>query len=162
MVVQTLSEVLALVGPSRAQRIQVRNGRFELDVTLRPEPGGNPAAAETGTSADSAKTDSSADAAPVDCPAPDTIPVTAPAIGVFHRCPAPGKPPFVEVGDRAAAGDELGLVEAMKVFTPVVADRAGTVSAIHVADRQLVEYGQPLVDLLPDPADEPPTGRRTA
>lgn len=80
-----------------------------------------------------------------------TTPITAPAIGVFHRRPAPGEPPFVHVGDRVATGAEVGLVEAMKTFTPVVADRAGVIRAVHVEDARVVEYGQALFDLEPEP-----------
>ena len=37
------------------------------------------------------------------------------------------------------------LVEAMKTFNPVEADRAGTVKAIYVSDSQPVEFGEPLI-----------------
>ncbi|MBM7809670.1 biotin carboxyl carrier domain-containing protein [Saccharothrix algeriensis] len=70
---------------------------------------------------------------------------------MFHRRPAPGEPPFVHVGDRVATGAEVGLVEAMKTFTPVVADRAGVIRAVHVEDARVVEYGQALFDLEPEP-----------
>lgn len=155
VVVGTLEEVLALLGAGRAQRVRVRNGRFELDVTLYPDVTGVRGTTENDLrTAPTPAEPSSADARLAD-PEPTDIAITAPAIGVFHRRPAPGEPPLVEVGDLVVAGDELGLIEAMKAFTPVVADRAGTVSAIHVEDAQVVEYGQVLVDLRPDPADGP-------
>jgi acetyl-CoA carboxylase biotin carboxyl carrier protein len=49
------------------------------------------------------------------------------------------------VGDKVKVGDTLMLVEAMKTFNPVEADRAGTVKAIYVQNAQPVEYGEPLV-----------------
>ena len=58
----------------------------------------------------------------------------------------------IEPKDRSDAGiytvkkgDTLMLVEAMKTFNPVEADRAGTVKAIYVQNAQPVEFGEPLV-----------------
>jgi len=70
--------------------------------------------------------------------------VPAPMIGVFYRRPAPGKPPYVEPGDVVEESTTIGLIEVMKLMTPVVAGVAGTVLAFDAADGQQVEYGQPL------------------
>ena len=79
--------------------------------------------------------------------------VTAPTVGVFYRRPAPDKPPYVEVGDVVAAGDPICTLEVMKMFTEVVADAAGRVVEVVVADGEAVEYGQLLVVL--EPLDSP-------
>ncbi len=76
--------------------------------------------------------------------------VTAPSLGTFYRAPRPGEPPFVVVGQRVAVGQDLCLVEVMKLFTTVHAPVAGVVLAVHAADGDLVEYSQPLVSLDPD------------
>jgi acetyl-CoA carboxylase biotin carboxyl carrier protein len=68
-------------------------------------------------------------------------------VGTAYLSPEPGAPPFVKVGDTVAAGQTLMVVEAMKTFNPIPAPRAGTVTAILVADAQPVEYGEPLVIL---------------
>lgn len=75
--------------------------------------------------------------------------VIAPTVGVFYRRPAPDKPPYVEVGDVVAAGDPVCTLEVMKMFTEVVADAAGRVVEVVVADGEAVEYGQVLVVLEP-------------
>ena len=64
--------------------------------------------------------------------------------GVFHRTPAPDAAPFVEPGRRVDQGQTLCLIEAMKTFNAVAAERAGTVVAILVESGQEVEQGQPL------------------
>lgn len=46
-------------------------------------------------------------------------------------------------------GDQVALIEAMKLFTPVRTELAGRVIAFLVADGDMVEYGQPLLDLEP-------------
>lgn len=53
----------------------------------------------------------------------------------------------VAIGQNVAAGDRVAVIEAMKMKTPMVAQRAGTVAAIHVKAGEGVEPGQPLVDL---------------
>ena len=73
--------------------------------------------------------------------------VKSPMVGTASRGPEPTAKPFVEVGDRVAAGQTLLIVEAMKTMNQIPAPRAGTVTAILVEDGQPVEYGEPLVIL---------------
>ena len=51
------------------------------------------------------------------------------------------------VGQQVAAGQELAVLEAMKMNNFVHAPREGTVSAIHVAAGDVVAEGQPLLTL---------------
>lgn len=75
--------------------------------------------------------------------------VCAPAIGTFYHAPEPGKPPFVEPGGLVEEGQQVGIIEAMKLMLPVDADRQGRVLAVLVADGQAVEYGEQLIELGP-------------
>ncbi|QDW66405.1 acetyl-CoA carboxylase biotin carboxyl carrier protein [Luteimonas granuli] len=75
---------------------------------------------------------------------PDGHVVRSPMVGTFYASPAPDKPPFVTVGQTVAAGDTLGIIEAMKMFNPIEADVAGTVLAIVGENGQPVEFDQPL------------------
>jgi acetyl-CoA carboxylase biotin carboxyl carrier protein len=84
----------------------------------------------------------SAEAPPAAPPKGHTI--TSPIVGSFYRSPAPGSPPFVEVGQRVNAGDTLCIIEAMKMLNQIESDKAGAVAAILVENGQPVEYGQPL------------------
>lgn len=70
-------------------------------------------------------------------------------VGVFWRAPEPGAPPFVDVGTVVEAGQQLCIVEVMKLMTPVHADLAGTVSAIHVGNGEKVQCGTPLLSIVP-------------
>ncbi|MBK8199167.1 MAG: acetyl-CoA carboxylase biotin carboxyl carrier protein [Acidobacteria bacterium] len=83
-------------------------------------------------------------AAAVPSAAPDNA-VKSPMVGTVYLSPDPQTKPYVNVGDKVKKGDTLMLVEAMKTFNPVEADRAGTVKAIYVQNAQPVEYGEPLV-----------------
>jgi acetyl-CoA carboxylase biotin carboxyl carrier protein len=77
------------------------------------------------------------------------IVVRAPSVGVFWRSPQPGAPPFVEVGSKVEVGDTLCIVEVMKLMNNVVAEVAGTVTAIHVENAAQVEAGTPLLTIKP-------------
>ena len=70
--------------------------------------------------------------------------ISSPLVGTFFRCPAPGKPPFVEVGSVVESGATLCIVESMKVMNEIEIDVKGRVAKILVEDGQPVEYGQHL------------------
>lgn len=69
-------------------------------------------------------------------------PVYPPMAGIFYSSSAPGAPKFVEVGDRVKEGQQLGIVEVMKLFTPVISPCAGRVREILVANEAFVENDQ--------------------
>ncbi|WP_300542466.1 acetyl-CoA carboxylase biotin carboxyl carrier protein [Maricaulis sp.] len=70
--------------------------------------------------------------------------VKSPMVGTVYLRPNPDSANFVRVGDKVKQGDTILLVEAMKTFNPITADKAGTISDILVEDGQPVEYGEPL------------------
>jgi len=73
--------------------------------------------------------------------------VTAPLTGIFYRSASPQSPAFVQVGSVVAAGDVIGLIEAMKLFNEIKATSAGRVRAILAENGQLVRAHQVLVEL---------------
>ncbi|MBL8660489.1 MAG: acetyl-CoA carboxylase biotin carboxyl carrier protein [Rhodospirillales bacterium] len=73
--------------------------------------------------------------------------LTSPMVGVVYTGSDPASPPFVKVGDAVEAGATLLLIEAMKVFNPIKAPRAGVVTRILVSNGVPVEYGEPLLIL---------------
>ena len=70
--------------------------------------------------------------------------IKAPMVGTVFLAPSPGTKPFVEIGQQVAIGDTLCLIEAMKMFNQVEADKAGIISACLVENAHPVEYDQPL------------------
>ncbi|MEO8402153.1 MAG: acetyl-CoA carboxylase biotin carboxyl carrier protein [Gammaproteobacteria bacterium] len=71
--------------------------------------------------------------------------VKAPMVGTVYLSPSPGTKSFIQVGQVVKPGDTLCLIEAMKMFNQIEADRAGTVTAILVETGVPVEFNQPLV-----------------
>ncbi|MFE2351925.1 acetyl-CoA carboxylase biotin carboxyl carrier protein [Kitasatospora cineracea] len=75
--------------------------------------------------------------------------VRAPMVGTFYRSPEPGAPPFVSVGDTVAVGQPIGILEVMKMMSPVEADTAGRVVEILAEDGTPVEFQQRLIAVEP-------------
>ena len=71
----------------------------------------------------------------------------SPMVGIFYSAPAPGEPSFLTIGDVIKPGETIGLIEAMKVFSEVPAERGGRVLEIAAKDGSLVQRGQPLIYL---------------
>jgi len=92
-----------------------------------------------------------ASAAPA-VPQTHLVELRAPMTGVFYRAPSPDAPPYVEVGDSVEEGQIVCLIEAMKVFNEVPADRSGKVVEICASSGQLVEQGTVLYRLEPEEA----------
>jgi len=75
--------------------------------------------------------------------------VTAPMVGTIYHAAEPGAAPFVKVGQQVEAGDQLCIIEVMKLMNAVTAESGGTVSEILVGDGEAVEFGQHLYVIAP-------------
>jgi acetyl-CoA carboxylase biotin carboxyl carrier protein len=80
--------------------------------------------------------------------------ITSPLVGTFYQAPEPGARPFVSPGDVVEPGQQVAIIEAMKLMNPVEADRSGQVTEILAPDKSAVEYGQPLIALAPIASDQ--------
>lgn len=85
--------------------------------------------------------------APTPTPAPASAPApAAPAGADAQTAPMPGKILELKhnVGDVVAQNDCVLVLEAMKMENAIVAEHAGTISAIHVTAGQMVNPGDAL------------------
>jgi acetyl-CoA carboxylase biotin carboxyl carrier protein len=82
-------------------------------------------------------------------PAPGMRFVSAPLTGVWYPAPSPGARPYVNEGDEVAAGQVVGLIEAMKLFNEIKTDVSGTVTRVIVENGTLVKRKQPLLEIDP-------------
>ncbi|QFU90542.1 Biotin carboxyl carrier protein of acetyl-CoA carboxylase [Amycolatopsis sp. YIM 10] len=132
-VIDAVAAVVRAMDDSRATRVRVRVGETQIEVESaeRERAPGAPAVADTEDGGGG------------------QVAISAPVVGVFYRGPGPGEPPFIEIGSTVSAGQQLGIVEAMKLMNPVVTDCAGVVRAIQAEDGEIVEYAQPLVLVEP-------------
>ena len=112
-----------------------------------PVAAGDPPApvAKASSPAASPATPPPAEAAPTDGTA-----IESPSVGLFWRAPSPGAPPFVELGQKVAAGDTVAIVEVIKLMNHVSSPVDGVVTAILVENGGAVEYGQTIVVVDPE------------
>ncbi len=137
-----LDRLVALLHNSGLREIEFEEG----DVHIRLTKGG----AHANKSASPAAPVLPASPARTDQPKDHDI--VAGLTGTFYRSSSPDAAPFVAVGDHVEEGQTIGLLEAMKMLTPIEADRAGRISAILAENAALVTRGSPLFRLAPDDA----------
>lgn len=77
----------------------------------------------------------------------DATTIKAPVPGTFYRRPSPDEDPFANEGDRISNGQVIGLVEVMKSFNEVRADRDGVIASFLVENEDPVEAGQDIAAL---------------
>ena len=73
--------------------------------------------------------------------------IQSPMVGTFYRSPAPGKPPFVEIGQRVKKGDTICIIEAMKMMNQVKSEFDRKIVDIKVENGQPVEFNESLVSI---------------
>mgnify|MGYP001627487789 CR=1 FL=1 len=152
---QTLMEEFARSGLTT---LHVRHGEFEILLSNDPgvgsiqkaaggaPPGRLPAPASA-SPAPAAVAAAPSRPEPGDVPA-DAIIVRAPNLGTFYRAPKPGAEDYVRIGADVVPGQELCLIEVMKLFTAVRSEHTGRVHAVLAEDGAMVEAGQPLFALV--------------
>lgn len=73
--------------------------------------------------------------------------IVSPTIGTFYAASDPESAPFVEVGQAVTKSTVVGIAEAMKMMTNILADNEGVIAEILVQDGDAIEYGQKLFRL---------------
>lgn len=82
-----------------------------------------------------------------DLPVADVEPaeyLTSPAVGVFYHSSEPGAEPFVSVGSEVRSGQQIGIIEAMKLMMSIEADKDGVITEVLKPNGTPVEYDEPL------------------
>ncbi|MCH5324067.1 MAG: acetyl-CoA carboxylase biotin carboxyl carrier protein [Eubacterium sp.] len=152
-----VKELIDLMKESGLDYLKVKNDSFEAELGSKPKnpppapavapmplPIPVPQAQNVTVNAAANTADAPAQAA---APAVDGKAITSPIVGTFYSAPAPGKPPFVKIGDAVNEGDVVCIIESMKVMNEIQAEFSGIVEKIEVADGEAVEFGQPLIIL---------------
>jgi acetyl-CoA carboxylase biotin carboxyl carrier protein len=136
--------------PRSPEHVRIRTRDIELELDWATATSAPAAVSAPGESA--ANEPAANEVRPLaagDRQAPPGRVVTAPTVGTFYLCPEPGSDPFVQVGDQVKPGQQVAIVEAMKLMLPVEADADAVITEVLVEDGQPVEYGQALFALDP-------------
>jgi acetyl-CoA carboxylase biotin carboxyl carrier protein len=123
------------------QKLRISAGTVTLDLSWADETTGAvgpPVSSPVGPAV------TPASAVAEDLPVPHQEYLRSPAVGVFYHASEPGGEPFVSVGSTVGPGQQIGVVEAMKLMIPVEADRAGRITAVVRGNGEPVEYGEEL------------------
>ncbi|RZL91463.1 MAG: acetyl-CoA carboxylase biotin carboxyl carrier protein [Variovorax sp.] len=75
--------------------------------------------------------------------------IKSPMVGTVYLAPEPGAPPFVALGQAVSPGDQVCIVEVMKLMNSIDAGCRGVIAEILVGDGEAVEYGQELFVISP-------------
>lgn len=75
--------------------------------------------------------------------------IRSPMVGIFYCASAPDAPPFVQVGDSVQEGQQVGIIEVMKLMNRISSPCAGIVREICVENAKLAEFDAPLIWIEP-------------
>ncbi len=81
--------------------------------------------------------------------APTGITINAPTVGTFYSAASPEDAPFVTVGTVVKRDTVICMIEAMKVFNQILAEKSGRIVEILVENGDAVGFGQPLFRIEP-------------
>lgn len=70
--------------------------------------------------------------------------IKAPMVGTVYLSATPGSKPFIEIGQKVKPGDVICLIEAMKMFNQIEADKEGVITQRLIDNGTPVEFSQPL------------------
>jgi len=76
-------------------------------------------------------------------------PLESPMVGTFYSAAAPEDPPFIKPDDSMSVAQNIGLIEAMKVYSEIPAEASGRIVEIVVKNGDLVQLGQALAYVEP-------------
>jgi acetyl-CoA carboxylase biotin carboxyl carrier protein len=146
MDLRKIKKLIEMLQESDLNEIEVKEGEESVRINRKKEVHISPSAPQVSISAPAPQQSVSPPAIEEE-PTHELAKITSPMVGTFYRSPAPGKPAFVEIGQKVKAGDVVCIVEAMKMMNQVKSDVDGVVREIYIEDGQPVEFDQPLISI---------------
>jgi len=146
MDIRKIKKLIELLEDSGLAEIEIRQGEESIRISRASSAAAALPAPAPVAAAPAAPPAAETPAAPASAePAlPPGHPVKSPMVGTFYSAATPEAKPFVDVGTVVSVGDTLCIIEAMKIFNEIEADRAGKVVAVLKTNGEAVEYGEPL------------------
>ncbi|WP_304985543.1 acetyl-CoA carboxylase biotin carboxyl carrier protein [Coxiella-like endosymbiont] len=153
MDIRKIKKLIELINETGVGEIEVKSGEESVRISQFPQqqssidPPPTTPTVLAGSPAPSARSISTQPEAKKEAPVVGTLRshfLKSPMLGTIYLSPTPGAKPFVEVGQRVSIGDTVCLIEAMKMFNKIEADKSGVISARLVENEQPVEFDQPL------------------
>ena len=148
MDIRKIKKLIELIEESGVSEIEIKEGEESVRISRQTQAAPQAVAAAPQPAPAAAPAPQAAEA-PAEAEEEGEIPaghqVTSPMVGTYYEASSPGAKPFVTVGQQVQEGETLCIIEAMKMFNQIEADKSGTVKAILVENGQPVEFEQPLM-----------------
>jgi acetyl-CoA carboxylase biotin carboxyl carrier protein len=150
MDMRKIRKLIELIQSTGVAEIEIREGEESVRITrevkqqapmMMAAPAIMPAAPQPSPAAAQA---TATPAAPPPAINADKHTLKSPMVGTVYLSATPGAKAFVEIGQSVKAGDVICLIEAMKMFNQIEADKTGVVTARLVDNGTPVEFNQPL------------------
>lgn len=119
-------------------RINLEGKNYDVEVEVLDGNVSSPVAVASVASALATSTVSAAPAPVAAAPIAGGTPVVSPMMGLVFKTK-------VNVGDKVAMNQEVVVLEAMKMETPIYAPVAGTIASINIKEQDSVSEGQVLM-----------------
>ena len=146
---EDVAEIVSILDRTPYDRIDIRCARFSLAVVRSGDSWSQcwdwskaaESSEERPVETAQGLTDSSS--AEVEAEGFQTVKALLP--GTFYRAPQPGAAPFIEVGSNVGPDSVIGIIETMKLMTPVHAGVSGVVVALLVGNTTVVDAATALI-----------------
>jgi len=147
MDMRKIKKLIELLKSTGVAEIEIREGEESVRITRESThqapvimPASMPIAAPTSPVPPIASTETTPEASATT----NKHTLKSPMVGTIYLSATPGAKPFVEIGQSVKVGDVICLIEAMKMFNQIEADKTGTITARLVDNGTPVEFNQPL------------------
>lgn len=150
MDLRKVKKLIELIQQTGVAEIEIKEGEESVRITREAAPSAAtpvymsaPVAPAAAPAQSAAPAPAAASAAPAPA-AEHKHSLKSPMVGTVYLSPSPNAKAFVEIGQTVKAGDVICLIEAMKMFNQIEADKSGTITARLVDNGTPVEFNQPL------------------
>ena len=143
---ETIRKLLTLMDEHGLAELEIEHE----DMAVRLRKAGHEVPAQAGAAPGAAPPAAPAAAGEAETEEEKLPTIDSPMVGTFYEASSPEADPFVRVGDRVEESTVVCIVEAMKVFNEIRAEKSGTIEAVLLTNADPVEFGQPLFVLRPD------------
>jgi len=144
MDIAKLKELVTLMADNDLTEVELKGDKESVTIKRGPA-GGAPVVQYAPAPVAAAPAAAPAAAAPA--ASVPGVHIESPMVGTFYASPNPDAAAFVKVGQQVTADTVVCIIEAMKVFNEIKAEKAGVVESILVKNGQAVEFGQKLFTL---------------
>lgn len=154
--ISKLQEIVKLMVDNDLSEVDLQDGEETVTIKrgaagpiVHHMPAPQYAAPGPTMSAPTTSNNGSAPGAAAAAPASNLIAIESPMVGTLYLAPNPDSPSFVKPGSSIRPESVICLIEAMKVFNEIKAEKTGVIEQILVKNGEAVEFGQKLFLVKP-------------